>query len=209
MNLADCCPCYTIEPYVLRFCEEHHRYWFNDTERYSVSSVLTWALGDSRAAAEAGGYLDAFENANRRGVSIDRYFSEYLRAGALDIPDDESEDVKSRMDLLIPWWNDSGFEALETQKRVHDDTFAGTLDIYAKDPKGHHWILDLKCVSRIKPSYDVQLQAYWGLHEEGADRLGLIHVEKNNVRLLGRPLGDEWDALKKAYLVALKLGLQR
>lgn len=163
----------------LRLCEEHHRYFLGDRRLSSVSSVINSVLPtDFSKIQEA-----VLENARERGEWVDRMFCRYLSLRSGENFTTEPARSSDRMDYLerlIQWWDKSGLDAVATQQGVYSeaDGIAGTLDIRLSDGR----ILDLKCVAALRASYGLQLGSYWTMG--AAEGIGILHVTKDNVKLI-------------------------
>ena len=165
----------------IRFCAGHHRYWLNDRELSSVGKVIKTVFPTSYDGADPA----VLENARVRGVLVDQYFCQYLqlKPGEEFSVGTERQDVKDRLKALIPWWERSELEVIATQEIVYSeaDGIAGALDIRCSDGISEH-VIDLKCVSELKPAYALQLGAY--LTYSNADCVGILHSTAKGVKLV-------------------------
>lgn len=180
MSAVAICECESIgAPLQVRYCDEHHSYFYGDRRLNSVTSIIKFMCPTDYSAVDP----VVLENARTRGVLVDRYFCEYLRSGHLHIDADEREDVKDRLKLLIPWWDRQGFEIHEVQEIVFskEDGVAGCLDLRIGIKSGSA-VYDLKVVSSLQKAYGLQLGAY--LTYGNADEAGIVHVTKDKCRLV-------------------------
>ncbi len=206
--LESACLCECIgAPLAIRFCAEHHRYHFGDKQLVSVTQVIRTLYPTDYSMVDPA----VLEKARIRGVLVDRYFCEYLKSGRVDVPQEEREDVKERLKILIPWWDNSGFEIYDVQQIVFskNDGVAGTLDIAVITKQGKCGVLDLKAVSSLQKSYQLQLGAY--LSYSGADEAGIVHVTKDKCRLVhydAETCKRQWRAIVTAYNVIQELNGQ-
>ena len=183
-HVTQACRCGSIgAPKDIRFCEEHHRYWLGDSELASVSKVIKAVLPTDYSKVDAA----VLEHARIRGERVDRYFSEYLRTGTVQVLPGEWKDVVERLSKLIPWWDTSGLQALAVQEIVfsEEDGIAGMLDIRILDG-----VIDLKVVSELQPAYALQLGAY--LDYAGVNGAAILHASSNGVRLVNYDVRQCW-----------------
>lgn len=167
------CGCQSIgAPKVVRFCDEHHAYHIGDKRLSSVSTVIRSIFPSS--------YYDVdpavLENARERGIEVDQLFSRYVVGRLSEIPVGTRHDARDLFLKLLNWWD--WRKAARSQVIVHDDEVAGTLDLWCDG-----WIYDLKTVSRIQPTYSVQLGIYAHLWAQSVKEplkgLGIIHINKS------------------------------
>jgi hypothetical protein len=165
----------------IRLCEDHHRYWLNDRELISVSTIIKHLLPTSYDGIKP----EVLENARVRGVAVDKFFTRALLTGQVDIQPGERVDVKERLSRLLDWWDRCDFTPLDVQRIVYSekDGVAGTMDLKVATRHGVVYILDLKCVSELQTlNYSMQLGAYASFDE--CDNVGIIHVMRSRVELV-------------------------
>lgn len=158
---------------VVRLCEPHHKYHIGGKELASVSSVVRSIIPTDYSAVNP----EILENARHRGIAVDEVLSAYINDELTEIPSGIREDSSAMLERLIPWFVKQGFAGAEAQVCVNDDEVAGTIDIITDD-----WILDLKTVSSLQPSYGLQLGGYYDLASGSGRRkyrLGVIHMRKD------------------------------
>ena len=129
---------------------------------------------------------EVLENARLRGVFVDRWFCEYIMSGDIDVPAGSPQEYDDYLSRVIDWWDKSGLKAVATQQLVYKDGIAGRLDIHASG-----MIADLKCVTKLQPSYGLQLGAYSDMTAEVDDHdLAILHVTKTDVTLVPYSIED-------------------
>jgi hypothetical protein len=188
----------------IRFCDLHHRYFFGQEKFDSVSSVIRTMMPSAYDTVDPA----VLENARVRGQLIDKYFSEYVmdvedlatldefqemiepffRQDQYKKPNQHADNCRLRLEALLNWWERRG-NALSTgravvaQEIVYDEQkrVAGTLDIGAGDA-----VYDIKVVSKLQPTYKLQLGAYASMR--GASEVGIIHVAADKVGLVRYPV---------------------
>lgn len=198
MSTIALCPCDQIgKPAEVWFCEEHHAYGHGDARLTSVSQVIRTVLPTDYSMVDPA----VLENARIRGERIDGYFMTYLSTGNVMTEAGERSDVVERLGRLITWWDKNGWN-VTTQKIVHDDRVAGTLDLEVNE----EFIIDLKCVSELQPAYKLQLGAYLVLG--GYERAAILHCKKDRIRLVeydGQDCKRQWRAAANWYHVQKEL----
>lgn len=178
------CTCQTIgAPAGVRLCEEHHRYWNADKQLQSVTRIIreTWPLKKEFEKADP----EVLEHARERGIRVDKYVSAFVTGGGVRIPAGEWQEVVELVQKFVPWWLETaippGKGKAKAQVLLHDDEIAGTCDIVQE-----HFILDLKTVYNLDPTYALQLGAYAELYEKtfGVEPagVGLIHLTKRHAK---------------------------
>lgn len=135
------------------YCPACHLYQRNGSKLDSVTSIIRacWPIKKNFEDANQ----DVLEHARERGVRIDRYFTEYLRTGETRIQVGEWQEVKVGLLAVIDWWRTEVRDDAQAQVILADDSVAGTADIVYKGT-----VVDLKCVSALDPSYEVQVGGY-------------------------------------------------
>lgn len=189
MKGGSVCAC-TLGDTGVRRCDAHHRYWDGSTELVSVSRVLY----DVLPAKSWDGVDDAvIDYAALRGSTVDRLLCELLETGAATVPllegtnpsngMDLQSEIQGRMKAIIGWWEACSLTPLATQKMLSREGIAGTLDIQAVDnATARGVVIDLKCVSKLQPVYELQLGAYlWLLNGEALDA-AILHSTSTAVR---------------------------
>lgn len=207
------CSCQSIgaDPAVVRFCEPCHRYWRGDKKLASVSSVIRemWPFKKNFDGADPA----VLEHARERGSRVDAYLSEYIRSGRVRIVAGEWREVVDRTQAVIQWWrgqqHDGAFKATP-QQVLADDDIAGTADIVSS----WGFIMDLKNVSALDPTYWLQIGAYAHLYRaqygEAARGGALIHVTQPKDRPVSVKLVEvdiqecenDWLCLRAAWSMA-------
>lgn len=160
----------------IRFCAKCHRYWNDDTELASVSSVIrdiypkhSWDKADPAKVAHA----------KERGIRVDRYLTEYLSTGRVTMNPGEWREVQDRFDMVTEWCEKNLRGRVESQVIVYStrDGVAGTADIRISDT-----IIDLKNTWSIEKSYALQMGAY-GEYGDAAN-LHVLQVKQEGIRLV-------------------------
>lgn len=210
--LCDCQGFITPE---IRLCSKCHRYWKDRQEFISVTKVIKTLLPADYSGIDE----TVLEIARLRGIFVDSYFSEWLRdpASVVDLPTVESmvasefprehekhaKDTVNRIDMLLDWWIGQNYKATAVQKIVHSvkQRVAGQLDVATEE-----MILDVKCVSKLQPNYQLQLGAYYDYDEQvfPAREVGIIHVQKDRVKLVpfkAKICREQWRACLEWYQV--------
>jgi hypothetical protein len=167
----------------VRFCEGHHRYWRGDKQLMSVSKVIREAWPIKKNFEDAP--KDVLEHARVRGVRVDGYFTEFLRSGRVTIAAGEWQEVVERTQAVVGWWQGRDLPVTASpQVILADFEVAGTADWVTSAG----WIFDMKNVSALDISYELQIGAYCDLYEtqhkvkpQGG---ALVHVSKAK----GRPV---------------------
>jgi hypothetical protein len=183
----------------IRFCDLHHKY-FMGTDRFdSVSSVIKTCMPPLYDTVDPA----VLENARVRGQLIDKYFSEYVmgedlatldefqeiiepffRQDQYKKPDQHADNCRLRLEALLNWWERHHVTSrVVTQQIVFDEQkkVAGTLDLEMGEA-----IYDIKVVSKLQPTYKLQLGAYASMR--GASEVGIIHVGSDKVGLVRYPV---------------------
>ncbi len=194
-----------VDSTIVRYCPDHHRYWRGATKLTSVSRIIRecWPIRKNFEDAPA----DVLEHARERGHRIDKYFSEYLRHGRGRMPAGEWIEVRVGVLALVDWWKSEGIGAAQAQVTVANASEAGTADAIAG-----HVVLELKCVSALEPTYDLQVGAYADLEGTGALREGvLLHCKidatAGRARVRAVPVAlrqavDDWRCLRDVWRIA-------
>jgi hypothetical protein len=98
------------------------------------------------------------------------------------IPPGTRIDAGDRFLALMKWWSEWGTEmfAVQPQLMLSDGEIAGTADVLMHKKDGGPIVADLKNVSQLDPTYNLQLGAYADLYEAqfgvSPAGAGLIHV---------------------------------
>lgn len=205
------CSCESIGRSDLRMCPDHHRYWRGDKELTSVSKIIRscWPVKKNFEDVPP----EILEHARERGVRIDAYFTKYVDTGRVRIAAGEWREVVVGLQAVIDWYDarvhslrEVGFIA-ETQVMLADDTVAGTTDLLFH-PLGQ--IYDLKCVSALDPTYDIQIGAYADMHggiSEGYLIQCKIDAKNLQARVTCMPVDIkqavcDWRHMKQVWLAA-------
>lgn len=155
--VASACVCGSIgaDPSVVRFCDAdgHHKYWRGDQRLTSVSKVISavWPVKKDFESAPP----EVLAHARERGIRVDRYFSEWLRTGRVRIVAPEWREVIAGVEAVIGWWQSEGIRDARPQVILAGEQEAGTADVLAP-----LMVAELKCVSALEPTYDIQVGAY-------------------------------------------------
>ncbi len=185
------CTCQTVEAVpVIRLCQDHHCYWYGDQRRTSISGVMkrVWPVKPSWDSQDTPDSVKRkVENARERGQQVDEMFSQWVVGNLKVLPPTingagRRDDAVERLSALMDWWNSRPFGEVNyvaTQKIVHDDELAGTIDLVLNCGE---YILDLKNTSSIETTHSLKLGAYADLHQRMHGRkvrvIGDIHVTK-------------------------------
>lgn len=170
------CECETIgAPQQIRFCRDHHRYWFGDRRLASFSHVLNTVYPQKREELEK---LDpeVLEHARERGIRVDRYACEYVTTGRVEIPAGEWQEVLDRLGIFVEWFEKTKPIVRGVQQIVHDldDGIAATKDfdfVLAGTPV----IVDLKNTYSPDWTWKAQLGCHGRYSKNGAD-LYALHI---------------------------------
>jgi len=157
----------------VRFREHDHTYIHvpTNTKLASVTKVIntiyspkSWDNADPAVV----------ENARVRGEAVDRYISEYIREGRVQI-EGESPDVQRRVVSAVAIFEEqfAGLPA-ESQVIVHslEDGVAGMMDVWVN----RKIVVDLKNTYSIEKSWILQIGAYAEYAPEPPERAGIIHI---------------------------------
>ena len=193
----------------LFYDQERKGIYRGDVRLTGVTSVIKSVIPTDYSGVDPA----VLENARLRGVELDALFSAYVSGTLTEIPAGTRKDVydpdtgDGLLQKLMPWWDAQGFGLVRTQVMLADDTVAGTCDIL-----GAEMILDLKAVSKLQPTYGLQLGAYFELADDaGIKTLGVIHVTAalktpKLVRYDVEQCFSDWTAIRRAWSVAKRLG---
>ena len=172
------------------FNAETHQYFCGLQELTSVSKVLRSCAPlapDFSAIAP-----EVLENARDRGVVLDSLLSAWINGTLTAIPPGTRKDVLPMFDAVCAWIDAQGFAEMSAQVILADDSVAGTCDFIFDGE-----IYDLKCVSKLSTTYQLQVAAYTQLSNYGDG--GLIHINASMkvpkiVRIQQSDL-DDWRTL--------------
>ena len=169
-------------------CSPCHKYWRGLEQLTSVSHVIYTVFPRSFDGIDPA----VLDYAQIRGIIVDEKFCELLETDnvTLDpeqIPDMQNPsnggnlytEVKERIEKLCDWWSKQSYDVAETQKIVHSDEIAGTLDILTTGGV----IIDLKCTSSLSPQYALQLGAYAAMLNGVVRDVAILHSQKTRVSL--------------------------
>ena len=180
----------------IRFDKDTHTYWHGDLQLESVSHIISEMMPTDYSMIPA----HVLENARLRGIAIDKYFGAYVKNRNCEVPIGESEDIVRRLRLLIGWWNNSIYRDEDWQIQPIlgsiEDGVAGTADLISQ-----RIILDLKVVSELRPTYQLQLGAYLSMADHPREA-GIIHLTKDTCRFVRYERGqcrEKWRELLKAW----------
>jgi hypothetical protein len=121
---------------------------------------------------------EIIEKAAFRGKTVDKYFSEFVNKGTVDVPrgeDDLERDIENRIYIACNLFDQEfcGLKA-EAQKIVYnlEDGIAGTMDAWV----GDRIVVDLKSTYNAEKSWILQLGAYADYAPGLVERIGIIHI---------------------------------
>ena len=184
------CECQTVgAPQQIRFCVEHHRYWYGDKRLTSFSALLREVYPQKQeelAKIDPG----TLEHARDRGSRVDRYVSEYARSGNVTIQPGEWLEVVERVSIFADWFLANKPEVRGVQQVVYnlEDGIAATKD-FDFVLQGNPVICDLKCTYSPDWTWKAQLGCHARYSKNGAD-LYVLHInpklyeKQGGVRLL-------------------------
>ncbi len=124
------CFCSTIgAPEEIRFCAEHHRYFYGDRRLASFSQMLRTVYPQKQAELEKIP-PEVLEHARERGIRVDRYASEFLLTGEVTIDTGEWQEVQDRTGFFVDWCERVRPEVRSVQEIVYslEDGLAATMD---------------------------------------------------------------------------------
>lgn len=198
----------------VRICPSHHRYFRGKKELASVTRVIRecWPVKKNFEAADPA----VLENARERGVEADWLFSEWIGGNLLKIPAGMRQDAIDRFYALRRWWQwDAEIAAAaHSQVILADSDIAGMSDVICVNLRNEIRVWELKNVSALDPSYELQVGAYAELYEAqyGVSPVGgaLIHVTQPS----GKPVSvkyveinlprarEDWRILRACWMMA-------
>lgn len=175
---VDTCTCGSVgaDPTKVRLTECHHRYFRGDQELASVSKVLRMWPRDPCSECKRPFYGEHvpgcgvrhnIDNAQERGKETDWLLSEWIAGRISSVPAGMRRDARERFLALQKWMlAQSSWSSHDSQVILADweTEIAGTADLCV-NVKGMPWVMDLKNVAAIDPSYHLQLGAYADLYE--------------------------------------------
>lgn len=204
MSAVATCQCSTIgAPEELRHCAICRHYFYGDRQLIGVGRVTSAIMPVDYSGINPA----VLENARLRGQFVDEKFCQWLDTGTVTIDAGVQADWLDRLERLVTWWERSGLTCIQTQKVLMDDTkqYVGICD-FVVTRNGLPAILDLKNTSKVEPTHRLQLGAYCEF--DRCDAAGILHVTKDNVRLVelaAYQCREDWRTVKAAYEVVQRL----
>lgn len=188
----------------VRLDPESHVYYRGLQKLTSVSRIIKTFMPTDFSAVDPA----VLENARSRGIELDTLFCQYVEGTLRKIPAGTRRDVfdpdtkDGLLQKLMPWWDRLGIKA-RTQVTLADEDTAGTCDLLSDE-----WIFDLKCVSQLQPSYELQLGGYRALHG-GTRRIAVIHIKKDMrepklIEFAGFDCERDFRCIRDAYRVVTR-----
>jgi len=134
----------------LTFIEETHEYFLGLKRLPSVSEIM------KPLTELALSYVPQrqLEVARDRGIKVHQAIEDYIKFDLFD------EEVGNYLDQFILMLVENDLQVIESELRLTDGEYAGTLDLIVKDTQNRLGIIDTKTTYSIAKYVGVQLAAY-------------------------------------------------
>ena len=156
---------------MIRFEEETHRYFDGDKELISVTRLMA----KHGLAPDYTGVPEAVLRAKaERGSLIHKEIEDYIKTGEIGFTPECGE--------FVDYIAKSGATVTGSEKIVHNDICAGTVDLFLIDSDGMSWIADIKTTAKIHwESVAWQLSIYNALSGYTAKRFSVFYFDKDGL----------------------------
>ena len=152
---------------MIRFDEETHRYFDGEKELISTTRLMA----KHGLSHDYSGVPEAVLRAKaERGSLIHKEIETYIKTGEIG--------------FTIECWNFAdyvekmGAKVVGSEKIVHNDICAGTVDLFLIDVDGKKWIADIKTTTRIhEDAVSWQLSIYNAMSGNNADVFAVFHFD--------------------------------
>ena len=177
----------------LTFIEETHEYFLGVKRLPSVSEIMK-PLTEVALSSVPQRQL---EFARDRGIKVHQAIEDYIKFDIFD------EEVGNYLDQFILMLVENDLQVIESELRLTDSEYAGTLDLIVKDKQGRLGIIDTKTTYSIAKYVGVQLAAYELLakfNDYDIKWTKIFHVKENSYDLRTiLPDTEKWRNLLAEY----------
>lgn len=160
----------------LIFIEETHEYFLGLKRLPSVSEVMRPLTEVALSSVPT----RQLEVARDRGIKVHQAIEDYIKFDIID------EEVENYLDQFILMLVENGLQVIESELRLTDSEYAGTLDLIVRDEQGRLGIIDTKTTYSIAKYVGVQLAAYELLAKYNGYDIKwtkIFHIKENSYEL--------------------------
>ena len=154
---------------MIRFEEETHRYFDGEKELISVTRLMA----KHGLAPDYSGVPESVLRAKaERGSLIHKEIETYIKTGEIGFTSECWE--------FADYIGETGTKVTGSEKIVHNDVCAGTVDLFLIDVNGNSWIADIKTTAALhEDAISWQLSIYNALSGYTAKRFSVFHFNKD------------------------------
>ncbi len=199
-TVVDSCNCVTFDTVeAIRFCKEHHRYFYGKRQLTSFSRMLETVYPIKREELEAVKLArpGLIEHAAERGSRVNAYADQYVLMGSVELPTGEWQDVADRVECFVNWFDKAKPEVLGVQQIVYDleDGVAATkdYDLRFDGTTGTSVICDMKCTANPDWTWKLQLGCHQVYTLRGLPVM-VLHINPDKYAKIGgvKLLSYDW-----------------
>jgi hypothetical protein len=131
---------------------------------------------------------------------INRHISAIMKGEAYDSNRESDERVTNAFLAFLEWEKENIGAYLASElvviNKVHG--YGGTIDAVARLKDGKTYVIDFKSSNGFWPEYPLQLAAYRGALESGADGMGILRLDKETGQPDWKDYSDVYERMLEA-----------